>query len=125
MFVKASAALLATALLAGAASAHPKLVSAVPAADATVTSPAKIELRFSEKLVAQFAGADLVMTDMPGMKMHGPMKMAPLKTSVGADGMSLVAMPAKPLPAGTYKLNYHVVSADTHRIEGGYSFKVK
>ena len=125
MFRKTAAALLATALVATAAQAHPKLASTMPAANAVVASPPKIELHFTEKLLAPMSGVDLTMTDMPGMKMRAPMKMPPLKTSVGADGMTLIATPAKPLPAGTYKLSYHVVSADTHRVAGDYTFKVQ
>lgn len=115
----------ATLLSAVPAFAQPKLVSATPAADAVVAATTDIKLTFSETLASQFSGAELAMTDMPGMKMNAPMKIGGLKASVTADGMSLVVMLAKPLPKGTYKLTYHVVSTDTHRVEGGYSFKVK
>ncbi|CCA93214.1 MULTISPECIES: copper homeostasis periplasmic binding protein CopC [Novosphingobium] len=115
---------LATALISGtAAQAHPKLVSSTPAADATVERPARIELRFNETLVNQFSGIDLVMTDMPGMKMP-PMKIA-VDTSVGADGKTLVAVPKSALHTGTYKLDWHAVTADTHRVNGTFNFKVK
>ncbi|NNM77787.1 copper homeostasis periplasmic binding protein CopC [Sphingomonas sp. ID1715] len=108
-----------------AAQAHPKLVSATPAANATVSRTAKIELHFSEKLVGQFSGVDLVMTDMPGMKMNGPMKMNGVAVAVGPDGKTLVATLKAPLPAGSYKLDWHAVSADTHRVNGSYTFQVK
>lgn len=121
VFLAASAALLSAV----PAFAHPKLVSATPAADAVVAAPTNLKLTFSEKLVSQFSGAELAMTDMPGMKMTAPMKMGGVKASVAPDGMSLVVTLAKPLPKGVYKLTYHVVSSDTHRVEGGYSFKVK
>lgn len=104
--------------------AHPKLLSANPAANAVVAAPACLRLSFSEGLVAQFSGADLSMTDMPVMKMKSPMKMA-LGASVAPDGKTLVLALAKPLPRGTYKLHWHVVSADTHRVQGSYAFKVK
>jgi methionine-rich copper-binding protein CopC len=29
------------------------------------------------------------------------------------------------LAVGTYKVDYHVVSTDTHRIQGSYTFKVQ
>ena len=29
------------------------------------------------------------------------------------------------LPAGDYDLKWHIVGADQHKMEGGYSFKVK
>lgn len=118
-------AVAAASFLATSAQAHPKMLSAMPAANATVSHIKVIKIKFSEKLVNQFSGADLVMTDMPGMKMASPMKMPNSKTMISGDGTTLMVMLAKPLPTGTYKLAYHVVSADTHRIEGGYMFKVK
>ena len=84
-----------------AAQAHPKLLSASPAANATVAKTAKIELHFSETLVGQFSGVDLVMTDMPGMTMNSPMKMGGVAVAVGSDGKTLVATLQRPLPAGT------------------------
>src|SRR3546814_8801171 len=104
--------------------AHPKLSSSTPAADTVFAAPTKIHLVLSEALVAQFSGIDLTMTEMPGMKM-GPMKMNGVKATLAPDGKTLVATLAKPLTAGTYKLDYHVVSTDTHRIQGGYTCQVK
>lgn len=120
-----TAALSAALLVAGVAQAHPKLLSSTPAANATVDRMAKIELRFSEKLVPQFSGADLTMTGMPGMASHGPMKMKGLATTVGDDGKTLLLTAKTPLPAGDYKLDWHAVAADSHRIKGSYNFKVK
>ncbi|MBV1692640.1 copper homeostasis periplasmic binding protein CopC [Novosphingobium sp. G106] len=117
-------AMAASVLAATAVQAHPKLDSTTPAANAVVAAPTRIQLVFSEALVAQFSGIDLTMTEMPGMKM-GPMKMNGVKATVGADGKTLVASLAKPLPVGTYRVDYHVVSADTHRIQGSYTFKVQ
>ena len=117
-------AMAASVFAATAVQAHPKLSSATPAADTVVAAPTKIQLVFSEALVAQFSGIDLTMTEMPGMKM-GPMKMNGVKATLAPDGKTLVATLAKPLTAGTHKLDYHVVSTDTHRIQGGYTFKVK
>lgn len=104
--------------------AHPKLVSATPTPDAATAPTARVQLVFSERLVPQFSGAELVMTEMPGMKMHGAMKM-PTKASVAEDGKTLVLTLAKPLPKGGYRVDWHAVSADTHRVQGNYSFKVQ
>lgn len=123
-FPRLAAGFVAAALLALGAQAHPKLAAASPSANATVAAPKHITLRFSEKLIAKFSKADLVMTDMPGMKMNAPMKM-PAQSMVMGDGKTLMVMTAKPLPAGTYKVAYQVVAGDSHRINGGYSFKVK
>lgn len=104
--------------------AHPKLVSATPAPNAVVAAPTKLQLVFSESLVANFSGVDLMMTDMPGMKMSSPMKMA-LSVALAPDGKTVIVSLAKPLPRGAYKLDWHVVSTDTHRVQGSYTFKVK
>lgn len=118
--IAAAAALVVSA----PALAHPKLVSATPAPNAVVAPPAKLQLVFSEALVAKFSGIDLEMTDMPGMKMSSPMKM-PVSVSLAPDGKTVVITLARPLPRGSYKLDWHVVSTDTHRVQGSYAFKVK
>lgn len=111
-------------LSATAAFAHPELVKTSPAQNATGAAPAKIEMRFSERLVDKFSGADVLMTDMPGMKMDKPSKEA-ATASVSQDGMTLIVTPAKPLPPGTYRVEYHVAAEDTHRVTGSFTFIVK
>ncbi|RZM13863.1 MAG: copper resistance protein CopC, partial [Sphingomonas sp.] len=59
-------AAVAALTLAGTAYAHPKMLSANPAANATVAKPAHIELHFSEKLMPAFSKAELIMAAMPG-----------------------------------------------------------
>lgn len=109
--------------LAGTANAHPKLLSATPAANASVVTPARVELHFSEKLMPKFSGADLMMTAHGG-KAHPPMKVAGT-AALGADGRTLVVTPRSPLGAGRYSVVWHVVSVDTHRVAGNYAFAVK
>jgi methionine-rich copper-binding protein CopC len=114
----------AALLVASPALAHPKLVSATPAPNSVVASTARLQLTFSESLVANFSGVELVMTDMPGMRMSAPMRMT-VTTAIAPDGKTVVVTSAKPLPRGAYKLDWHAVSADTHRVQGSYAFKVK
>jgi methionine-rich copper-binding protein CopC len=106
---------------AGAAYAHPKLLSATPAANATVAKPTRVELRFSEKLMPAFSKADLTMAAMPGM---AAMKM-PSTAKLAADGRTLVVTPKGKLPAGRYTVDWHIVSTDTHKVAGSYAFAVK
>jgi methionine-rich copper-binding protein CopC len=115
--------LTAVALLsiAGTAHAHPKLLSVNPAANATITAPAHIVLRFSEKLMAAFSKADLTMAAMPGM---GAKKMASA-TAVADDGKMLVVTPKARLARGRYIVEWRVVSSDTHKVAGRYAFAVK
>ena len=105
----------------GTANAHPRLLSAIPAANTTVATPEHVELHFSEKLMPAFSAADLVMAAMPGM---GAMKM-PCTAKLGPDGETLIITPATRLPAGRYLINWHVVSTDTHKVAGRYAFVVK
>lgn len=118
-------ALAAFSLLAvpGIAQAHPKLLSASPAANSAVTKPTLIKLTFSETLVGPLSGIDLVMTGMPGMAHHDPMPIKGFKAV--ANGKDLSITLPRPLPAGSYELKWHAVAADQHRIEGSYSFTVR
>lgn len=118
-------ALTIAATVPAAAMAHPRLVSATPAADATVAAAPTITLRFSERLLPKLSAATLTMTGMPGMASHPAMEMKGIASAVTADGTGLTLKSAKPLPAATYRVDWHVVSADTHRIAGAYSFKVR
>ncbi|HEX5535808.1 MAG TPA: copper homeostasis periplasmic binding protein CopC [Sphingobium sp.] len=122
-FPLASLALSALLMLPSVAVAHPKLVSAAPAANAVVTKPTKITLAFSENLVAPLSGIDLTMTGMPGMANHDPMPIKGFTSKV--DGKTLTVTFPRALPAGTYLLQWHVVAADQHRIEGKHSFTVR
>jgi methionine-rich copper-binding protein CopC len=120
-FLTAAAAL--ALALPGVASAHSKLVSSTPAANATVAKPTKLSLTFSETFLAPMSGAELVMTGMPGMADHPAMPIKGFKTDVNGKTMTLTFPRA--LPAGSYDLKWHIVGADQHKMEGSYSFKVK
>jgi methionine-rich copper-binding protein CopC len=115
-------AVLAAAALPSIAMAHPKLVSASPAQNASVSRPTSISLTFSEVLVAPLSGIEITMTGMPGMANHKPMPIKGFTTKV--NGKTIVATLPRALPIGTYLLKWHVVAADQHRIEGSYTFKV-
>jgi copper resistance protein C len=102
-------------LAAGPAAAHAKLVSATPAENAAGAAPRQIVLRFNEKLQAKFSGFEVTTGGA----------VVPLKVSVGEDRLSLVGVPAKPLNPGAYQVKWHAVTADTHRMQGDYSFTVR
>lgn len=124
--LRSYAALAATAalFLSAPALAHPKLLSSTPAANASVAAPSQITLTFSEGLMPKLSGGDIVMTGMPGMPNHH-MAVTGVTPSVDADGKTLVLTLARPLPAGSYQVAWHVVSTDTHRVQGNLAFTVK
>lgn len=101
------------------ADAHPKLVKTDPAADAvTPTSPKELRLSFNEELVTKFSGVDLM--DQEGKKVEiGAAAPDP------SDKKQLVVALPKPVTKGVYKVNWHAVGDDTHRVQGSFSFTVK
>jgi methionine-rich copper-binding protein CopC len=118
------AAALALASMPGAALAHAKLVGSTPAANATASKVSSVTLKFSEKLIASTVKAELVMTGMPGMKDHAPMKIA-FTSAMGKDGKSMTLQPRRMLVPGTYKVKWSAAGADTHRMGSEFSFTVK
>ncbi len=72
----------------------------------------------------QFSAASLVMTGMPGMASHGPMKINASVAAAG-DGKTMVITPAQALQPGDYRVEWRAVSSDTHPITGNVTFKVK
>lgn len=106
----------ALSLFAGQAMAHARLVSATPAAGATVAAPRVITLTFSERMVPAFSGFDVVNTAGT---------VIPVQTRVSADGKTLSGAPARALPAGAYTVNWRVASSDGHRMTGTTAFVVR
>ena len=106
-------------------SAHAKLVASTPAANATVARPTKIDLRFSEAVIASTVSVQLAMTGMPGMVNHAPMPMKGFTAKIGKDRKSMTLMLRRPLAAGTYRVSWAAAGADTHRLTGTFNFTVR
>ena len=123
-FTAAMLAVLGVALTPMVALAHPKVVSAKPVANTKAAKTKIVTLTFSERLIPKMSSATLVMTGMPGMADHAPMKMAGVTSKVAPNGKSLVLTSAKPLTTGTYRVNWAVVGADAHRVTGTHSFSI-
>ena len=113
------------ALCAAPAMAHPRLVAASPAADAAAARTGSVRLTFSERLTPGSSTATLVMTGMPGMASHPDMKMPGVTTAISPDGKVLVITSARPLPAGTSRVDWVVAGADAHRIAGRHAFSIR
>lgn len=111
------AAALAATLTAGAALAHPSVLKASPAPDAVGAAPKEVKLVFSEAVMLPLSGIKVV--DAKGKAMPTG------KAKAGADGKELIVPLSGPLPAGSYHVQWHVVSSDTHRVEGHYGFGVR
>jgi methionine-rich copper-binding protein CopC len=110
-------ALFAASLLATSADAHPTLKSANPPAEGNAAAPTEIRLTFNEGLIVKFSSVEL--NDQAGKKIVT----GKLATDPKDDKQLIVPLEA-PLQAGTYTVKWNVVSVDTHRVSGAYSFKV-
>ncbi|MCK1709116.1 MULTISPECIES: copper homeostasis periplasmic binding protein CopC [unclassified Bradyrhizobium] len=110
---------IAAVLHAGAGYAHPELRSAEPAAGlATTMSPTQIRITFNENVILQFSGIEL--KDQAGKIMPtGKPTIDP------ANKKSLIVPVNEQLPPGDYKVEWHAVSDDTHRVKGNYAFTIR
>jgi methionine-rich copper-binding protein CopC len=108
----------AVGLLATTSQAHPKMNMSAPAPGATVTTPpGVIKMGFSESLVGRFTGLEL--TDSKGKQVQMG------QASLDPHDNTKFAVPVKQrLTPGMYKVSWHAVSTDTHRVAGNYTFKV-
>lgn len=113
----ASTSLLLGCLLSPLALAHAHLKSQAPPADATVAAPAELRLSFSEGIEPSFSQVTVTGADGKNVEVKA------LSTAAG-DTKTLVVTPAAPLPAGKYKIQWQVLSVDTHKSNGAYSFTV-
>jgi copper resistance protein C len=106
--------LLATANI---AFAHAHLDRSNPPVGSTVTpSPKEIVLTFTDELEPAFSSAD-VRNDKGATVQSG-------KASVDSANRTQLRVPLNALLPGTYKVNWRVMSVDTHRTEGNFNFRV-
>lgn len=106
----------ALALAPVSALAHAHLDHARPAAGSTVAAPQEISLFFSEAVEPKFSS--IVVQDPKGAAMQTG------KAEVAADNTANLKIKVKPLPAGVYKVMWKILSVDTHRTQGSFTFTV-
>jgi methionine-rich copper-binding protein CopC len=99
------------------ADAHAFLESSSPAVGGTVAAPRSLQITFTEPVEIALSG--IAVMDGEGRAVTlGPIGFADDEHKVLAAGL-----PA--LRPGAYRVRWHVVSVDTHRTEGAFSFTVK
>ena len=109
----------ALALSAGSALAHPKVISAVPAANGvSAGSPKDIRIKFNEAPFAKFATVTVQSAAGQAIK-TGKVAVDP------KDKTQIVVPVAETLAPGAYKVNWTASGADTHKVNGTFSFTVK
>jgi methionine-rich copper-binding protein CopC len=98
----------------GAAQAHAFLDHANPLVGGTVASaPREVALTFTQNLEAGFSSVQV--TDANGARVDQG------KPQISGNTMRVGL---KSLSAGTYRVRWHVLSVDTHKTEGSFTFTV-
>ncbi|HTT78911.1 MAG TPA: copper resistance CopC family protein [Stellaceae bacterium] len=99
------------------ARAHAFLDHSSPAVGSTVApAPAAVTIWYTEDLEPAFSS--ITVTDAAGRRVD----LSNVHVVPGHPDELQVGL--KKLPAGTYHVSWHVVSVDTHRTEGTFSFSV-
>lgn len=98
--------------------AHAHLNQQVPAADSVVTAPQALMLNFSEGIEPGFSG--VVVTDAQKQVIK-----TGTVTRDEKNKAQLTVPLEQTLAAGTYQVDWHVVSVDGHKTKGSYHFSVK
>ena len=103
--------------LASPAWAHAFLLRASPPVGSEVpTSPARLTLRFTEGV--EIAFSTVALRNASGATVSIP---AP---ALSPDDPTTIVIPLPKLPPGTYTVEWHVTSVDTHKTEGTFQFAV-
>jgi len=109
---------IATALTPASARAHAFLDHAVPAVGSIVsTAPPELRLFFTQELEPSFSGLTLSGDDGRAIA-TGAASVDPLNRAE-------MVLKLPPLAPGHYRVNWHVVSTDTHRTEGTFTFDIQ
>jgi len=96
-----------------AADAHAQLDHSVPAVGSTVAaSPGKVMLYFTERLEPKFSGGEVRKASGARVDQGKSVSGNVMSLSVGS------------LSPGTYGVTWHVLSVDTHKTQGSFSFSV-
>jgi copper resistance protein C len=108
---------LAFLLPAAPALAHAMLDHASPPVGSTVaTAPRELVLWFTEYLEPAFS--QIEVRDASGSTVSSG------KAQVDRADRTQLRVPLKPLAPGTYKVIWRVLSVDTHRTQGDFTFRV-
>ena len=90
-----------------------------PSPDSRVSAPLRmIHVMFSQPVDVKASGFEVTTSDGKTVDVGDAMPM-------GSDGKMLMAMPKTPLPAGTYRVKWHTVGANSQTLQGEFSFTVQ
>ena len=100
---------------AAGAQAHAYLDHASPLVGSSGSAPREVRMWFTQALEPSFSGAQLRAS---GGAVVG-------SGHVDASDPKQIVIPVHGLAPGQYKVNWKILSVDTHRTEGSFGFEVK
>ncbi len=96
--------------------AHAQLLRAMPQPSSVVaTAPPEVRLQFSEGIEGRFSGVEVAAPD--GKRVT--------TGRAHTQGTALVVPITAPLPPGVYRVNWRVLSVDSHKTQGSFTFEVR
>lgn len=101
--------------LASPGAAHSLLLESSPPAGSTVVAPARLMVRFNNRV--EKALSRLRLVDERG-------KARPLAVPAGDAPADRLTAALPPLPPGAYRVEWQVLSTDGHIVRGSFSFRV-
>jgi methionine-rich copper-binding protein CopC len=101
--------------LAGSAFAHSLLLESRPAAGSIGVAPGTLTVRFNNRIEKALSRLKLVNERGEALPLVAPAADGP------ADRLSA---PLPPLPPGSYRVEWRVLSTDGHIVSGSFSFRV-
>ena len=119
---RSAASFIAVTLAAGwpasAVHGHAFLDKADPPVGGTIAAPpTAVRLTFTEAIEPAFSGIGLSGADGRAVPAG--------RAAVDPANPTALVLPLPRLPPGRYKVHWHVVSVDSHRTEGDYSFEIR
>jgi hypothetical protein len=108
--------MVALVLMTASAHAHAMLDHASPSVGSVGPAPKSVTLSFTESLEPAFS--TITVQNAQGVAVQSG------KASVDPDDRRQLRVPLKPLQPGTYKVIWRVLSVDTHRTQGDFTFSV-
>ncbi len=112
--IRSAPLLVALMLAAAPAHAHASLDHATPRVGSTIPSaPSEVVLTFTQNIEPAFSG--VTVRDGAGKRVEAG------KPAISGNQMRVPVRGGAP---GTYRVRWHVLSVDTHRSDGSFSFRV-
>ena len=96
--------------------AHASMVRASPPVNGTVSAPSEVSIMFSEGIIASHDS--IMVRDAKGARVD--------RGDIRLDGNGrIVRTSLRPLEPGTYRVDWHVQSRDSHTVQGSFTFRVR